>query len=142
MIEHHTKDGEVPPVRFPRRMLQLWSLGRAQRRPDWLARFRLRPDHEQIDLEWGLFQVFHDLGITNLQTAKEWALLQYNRPECFDAFPIMGTRDMCWQLSWYVETLEGRYPEDISAQYAPNFYLNSRYGTDIYSYIFHPHART
>ena len=120
----------------------LLPLADQQARPDWLARFRLRPDHEPIDMSWGGFQFFHDQGITNLASAKDWVLRWYVSSGSMETdltggqVFYLGTRDMCWQLSWWIETLEGRYPEDIGEQYGPNYYLRCRYGTMLYNHIF------
>lgn len=78
------------------------GLPASERHLNRLHRARLRPDHECADLSWGLFQEFKDLGITNLLTAKEWGREQYSKSEQWDDFAVFGTKDMSWQLSWWI----------------------------------------
>jgi len=112
------------------------SLPEGERYLNRLARARLRPDFEPIDMRWGLFQQFQDLGITNLRTAKEWGRAQYQTPEQWDRFAVFGTRDMSWQLSWWIEVLDGRYPDDVARGYGHDLYLNCRYGIEICDFIY------
>lgn len=116
--------------RFVARMAHYRNLAALQRSPDWLARFVLRPDYEEpelpVDLKW-----LYNQGIRNYRSAVLWlrAWVSTGQPDL--AIFIMGSRDLCWQISWLLEILEGRYAEDIEEGYAPNYYLNSRYGTSL-----------
>lgn len=137
-LELVEEEKKMTPEQIKRRYAGKETLGQQQARPDWLARCRLRPDHEELDYSYGGFAFFRDQGVTNLASAKEWGVKWYKNETVGGKIPevmTLGTRDMAWQLSWYIEALEGRYPEDIGAGYAPDYYLNSRYGMDIYYYI-------
>lgn len=135
------KWASMTPEQKERRLKTLDAEGGsvAERRADpsyWTARYRLRPDHEELDLSYGGFAYFREQGITNRASAFAWAH-KWNADGQLDIpFHCFGTRDLCWQLSWYIESLEGRYPEDIGAQYYPHYYLNSRYGLDLYWHVF------
>ena len=109
------------------------ALGAYQRQPDWIARFRLRPDYEPVEVGSRTLTALYGLGIRNFMMAQTFLQRwidrgNYEIPGVF----VLGTRDMCWQLSWLLEILEGRYEDDISDQYAPDYYINSRYGVDLY----------
>ena len=106
------------------------TMAEQQRRPDWLARFRLRPDYEEPELP-PIQQWLFEQGIVNLYGAQRW--LQAWVANGQKALPIMCLgRDMCWQISLLLEILEGRYVEDLLKDYSPQVYLNSRYGVPLY----------
>jgi hypothetical protein len=118
--------------RFVHKMSYYQGLGALQRQPDWLARFVLRPDYEEPEMpedqRW-----LYDQGIRNYMTAAAWLRKWVTDGQADLPIFVMGSRDLCWQVSWLLEILEGRYADDIADGYESSYYLRSRYGTSLYS---------
>ena len=130
MTEQREMDDPTSVERLVQKMWYYRDLGHLQSRPDWLARFVLRPDYEEPVLPRSQ-QWLYDQGIRNYMSAVEWLRKWWiDQPEL--PIYVCGSRDLCWQVSWLLEILEGRYAEAIADGYEPDYYLNSRYGIALY----------
>lgn len=119
---------ELTPVeKLVRKMGYYRGLGYLQRQPDWLAQFVLRPEYEEPDLPSAQKWLYAQ-GIRNYTSGLEWLKWVADKQPDLPIF-IFGSRDLCWQVSWLLEILEGRYAEAIADGYSPDYYLNCRYGT-------------